>query len=227
MDETTKTKQGGTTSAGGEGSTSEQETPTLTESQAKVRETKARSDALAEVGRLRKAAEESHQIAQDVVRRLQEREEADFKRDEESAKDDPDKLSALRLRREASRKIAEADEKTKQAEAKEAEVQTQRQEILAFNAERLADKYNVSFEVLLKYGGGTKAAMEELAKSYGERTEPEGRTETSATRMTEAPDRGKTKGGTKGGRKPTLEEVRAATPEEFDAKVKSGEWAPF
>lgn len=177
------------TSTGAEGLTSEKETPTLTESQAKAREAKARSDALSDLGRLKKAAEDARKVAEAAINRLQEREEQDLKREEEAAQGDPEKLSAIRLRREANKAKAEAEEERRKLEVDRADIQTQRQEVLQHHADRLSEKYNVDASTLLKYGGDNKASLEELAKSYGERAG-----ESKKGRMTSPPDSGKTKG---------------------------------
>lgn len=219
MDETTKVQQGDTSEGQG-GNTPEQETPTFTKKQADALVVKARSDALAEVGRLKKAADDANRIAQDVLKRLQTREQEDMRREEEAAKDDPEKLSALQMRRQAQQEKIAVEEDRRRVEADRTEIQTQRQEILEHRAERLAEKYNADAALLLKYGGSSKESMEELAKSFGERTSTG---ESPKGRMTTSPDSGKTKGsGT--ARKPTLAEIKAATPAEFDKKIKSGEW---
>lgn len=182
------------------------ETPTLTESQVRVREAKARNDALAEVGRLRKAADDANKIAQDVVRRLQQREEADLAREEEAIKDDPEKLSALRLKRDAIRIKAEVEEIKRTTEVEKAEIQSGRQEILQHHADRLSERYNVNADILLKYGGNSKSSLEDLAKSYGEKVSDE-----SKIRVTSPPDSGKTKGG---GKELTVEDVKKMSPQE-------------
>ena len=223
MSETQPDPKGSQTSAGEEGNTSEQEDPTLTESQAKARENKARSDALAEVGRYRKAAEDATRITRDVTKRLQEREEAELKREEEAVKDDPAKLTALGMKREALKSKREAEELLQKAEEKEAEIQNKEKAILRHHADRLAERYSIDADTLLKFGGATEDSLADLAKKFGEKT-PTGE---SKDRETEAPDSGRTKGGAPSGRKPTLAEVQAATPEEFEAKTKSGEWKVF
>jgi len=224
MDETTKNQQGDATSEGEGGITSEEETPTFTQKQVEELIRKARSDERADVGRLRKAVEEANKIAESALKRLQEREEEDLKREEEAARDDPEKLTAVQLKREAIRLKAEAEAERRRVEAERTEILTQAEEVRHHRAERLSEKYNVDPSVLLKYGGTTKESMEDLAKSFGERSASSGETTaTQTTRMTEPPDSGKTKGsGT--GRKPTLEEVQAATPAEFQQKIESGEW---
>lgn len=205
-DETTP-QQGDQTSAGDSGTTSE-EKPTLTITQARAMSAKDRSDALAELGRIKKAAEDNGRIAQDALRRLQEYEEGALRREEEAAKDDPDKLSAIRERRTSARRVAEAEAKERQVAARESEFQAQLQELLSIRAERLSEKYNASQDVLLKYGGGTKESMEELAKTFGERKTAPGETK---TRVTSPPDSGKNTGG---GKQLTKEDVAKMSPEE-------------
>ena len=216
VDETTKDQQGKSSDGKG-GSTSTEETPTLTTSQAKALTDKARSDALAEVGRLKKSADQSNKIAQDAIRRLREREEEDLRREEESAKNDPDKLSTFRLKQQAIKAKAEADEARREAEEAQADIQTQRQEILEHRAERLSERYSVESSLLLKYGGTTKESMEELAKSFGERTSTSGETETlTKGRMTSSPDSGKTTGS--GGL--TVKQAEKMSPEEVNKNYK-------
>lgn len=204
MDEPTENQKGDTTSTGDDGSTSK-ESPTLTESQAKAREAKARSDALAELGRIRKAADDANKAATAALKRLQEKEDADLAREEEMAKDDPSELSRIRRRRldvEREAKIAE----------RETKVKGQLERLLQINAKALSKQYNVSEETLVKYAGDDADSMEELAKSYGERAG-----ESRKTRMTESPDNGKTKGGGAG---LTREDVEKMSPEEQNKRMK-------
>jgi len=216
VDETTKGQQGNPSTGKGGSTSSEQETPTLTTTQAKALADKARSDALAEVGRLQKAAEQSNKIAQDAIRRLREREEEDLRREEEAAKDDPERLSTFRSKQTAMRAKAEAEEERRKLEEEKADIQTQRQEVIEHRAERLAEKYNVDSSLLLKYGGTTKDSMEELAKSFGERTAESGDTKTQTFgRMTSPPDSGKTAGS--GGL--TAQQVKRMSPQEVNDNI--------
>lgn len=217
QDETTKTQQDVNTSDEQGGITPE-ETPTLTASQAKAMVDKARSDERAEVGRLKKAADEAYKIAQDVTRRLQERDEADLNREEEEAKDDPGKLTAIRIKRQAQREAAEAKVEKQRIEAERAEIQTERQEVQQIRAERLSDNFNVDVATLLEYGGGTKESMEKLAKSYGERKASSG-----DIRIKEPPDSGKTKGGAS----LTRADIAKMPPEERTARSKEIAAIPF
>jgi len=210
MDEITEIQQGEETSVVDDETTSGEEVPTFTREQVDAEKAKARSDALTEVGRLRKAAEDNARIAKSVTERLQKREEEDMRREEEAAEGDPIKLSSIQLRRQAIKAQADADERIRRAEEKEAELQTQSREILTFNADVLAGKYNVSSDTLLKFGGETKGSMEELAKSYGERNT------VVSNRMKGAPDSGKTKGSGKG---LTVDDIKNMSPQErFDRR---------
>lgn len=218
------------TSAGDKGSTSEQETQTFTKEAVdaiKDDADKRVSDALAEAGRATKAAELAAKTARDSEERLRRNEEERWNEQEAAAQDNTEELGRIRKRRQDAQRASNLEGRERKAEQKEADNQTQTQSIRTFDAERLAEKYNVTSESLLEYGGETKATMEKLAKSYGERTSSEGESETEANRMKKPPDTGKTKGTAGQGKKPSLEEVQAATPAEYDAKVKSGEWEPF
>uniref|UniRef100_A0A6M3KLH4 Capsid protein n=1 Tax=viral metagenome TaxID=1070528 RepID=A0A6M3KLH4_9ZZZZ len=217
VDETTKDQQGNTSDGKGGSTSSEQETPTLTIAQAKALADKARSDALAEVGRLQKAAEQANNIAQGAIRRLREREEEDLRREEEAARGDPERLSTFRSKQAALRAKAEAEEERRKLEEDKSDIQTQRQEVIEHRADRLSEKYNVEPSLLLKYGGTTKESMEELAKSFGERTTPAGdTTEQHYGRMTGPPDSGKTKGS--GGL--TVQQAGKMSPEEVNKNYK-------
>ena len=210
MDEITAMQQGEKTSVVDDETTSKEEVPTFTREQVDAEKAKARSDALTEVGRLRKAAEDAARIAKSVTERLQKREEEDMRREEEAAEGDQSKLTSIQLRRQAIKAQADADERIRRAEEKEAELQTRPREILTFNADMLAGKYDVSSDTLLKFGGETKGSMEELAKSYGERNN------VVSNRMKEAPDSGKTKGSGKG---LTVDDIKNMSPQErFDRR---------
>lgn len=219
-----KETQDTTTSEGTEDTP--QETQTFTEEQVEKMVSKARSDALSEVGRIKKSADDSYKIAQDALKRLQAREEADLQRELEQVRDDPEKLSAVRIKQEAIKQRAEAEAKMREVEREKAEIQTQRSEVLGIYAERLAEKYNVSSDTIVKFGGGSKDNMQELAKSFGERVamkvaQPDGAG--TQSRMTSPPDSGRTKGAVTG-KRPSLEEVQSASPQEYMAKINSGEW---
>ena len=216
VDETTEVKQDEQTSAD-EGGTTPEETLTLTESQAQAREAKARSDALAELGRIKKAADDANKAAADAVRRLQEREDAEMAKAEEAAKDDPDALSRIRRERQTKEREAKLAER-------ETKIQTQYARVIQTTAKALEGQYNVSAETLLKFAPQDADAMEELAKSYGERKE-EGEPETKPTkRMTQEPDSGKTKGGGAG---LTIADVAKMSPTERHERAKEIAAIPF
>lgn len=205
MGETKETLQG-ISSVEDKGSTSEQETPTFTKSQVD----KIRSDERTEAGRLRKQLEGSVRNSEALLKRLNEKDEEDLRREEVAADGDPGKLSELQRKRQIARREAEAEQKLKDAEAKEADAQTKYQKILSRHAVSLSEKYNVDSNVLLKYAGADEEAMEELAKSFGERTG-------ESTETLSRPDRSKTRGEAKG---LTAADVQKMTPAELIANYK-------
>jgi len=200
------------TSEGKEGTTS-QEIQTFTKKQVEDAVAKARSDALTEVGRLRKAYEDTKQYADSAMSRIKQIEEESYRSQEEQAKDDPDELSRIRRRRQDAERQVKLEER-------ETKVKTQLDRLLQVTAKELSKQYSVSDDILLKYAGEDADSMEVLAKSFGERTIP-GK---SVTRMTEQPDDGKTKGNTKG---LTKEDVSKMSPEEQHRRMKEIAAIPF
>ena len=192
----TKTLKGAVaeqTPEGGDGQTPE-ETPTLTQKQADTLVAKALHNNQTDYRRLETEFNRSQSVAQAAINRLKVMEEKELRAEEEAVRDDPDRLSALRLKREAAQLRQEAEDERQKVEADKAEVQTQRQEILTSHAERLAEKFNVKPEHLLKYGGTSKASMEDLAQTYGERNP--GEEKPPAPKVVTYS--GKTKGGSAG-----------------------------
>lgn len=167
------------------------ETETLTREQAEEEKRKVRSDALAEVGRLKASSEsaiKSARAAQERIdRMLKEQDESEL----ETAKEQPDKLTVIRerqARRGAEAKLAKAEqelegEKAKTAEAQEAVVKSTKER----NAREIATRLNVDAKTLIKFTDGSAEAMEELAKSLPQKGETK----------TLTPDSGKTIGGGK------------------------------
>lgn len=168
------------------------EDQTFTQEQVDAQIAKAKSDATADYKRLEAEVKRSQSVAEGAIKRLKDIEDAQLRADEEAAKDDPEKLSAIQLRRSALKERAEVAEERLKVETDRAELLTERQAIRQHRADRLSEKYNVTTETLLKYGGDSAEGMEELAKSYGERTDESGKPKKG--RMTEPPDKGKTKG---------------------------------
>ena len=174
------------------------ETPTLTKKEAEALVAKATHNTLTDYKRLETEFNRSQSVAQAAISRLKVMEDQQLRAEEESVKDDPERLSALRLKREAVRLKQEAEEEMQKVETGRAEVKTQYQEILTSHAERLSEKYNVKPEYLLKYGGTSKGSMEELAQTYGERTaELPGETKTNQPKKVVTYS-GQTKGGSAG-----------------------------
>ncbi len=175
-------------SSGGDKGTSEQ-TQTFTLEQVTERERNAKSDALAETGRLRVANEAAIKVAQKaqerIDRMIRDQDDAEL----EAHKDEPERISAIRERQQrriVESKLADTEselevERTKTKEAQEVGVKHTKEQ----NAREVASRLNVNVQTLLKFTDGSKGAMEDLAKSLpkvGEKTPL-------------IPDSGKTTGG--------------------------------
>ena len=199
-----------TTPTGEEGQTPEQTETLITKEEHEAAVAKAKNDTLTDYKRLETEFNRSQSVAQAAISRLKEIEEENYRRQEEAARDDPDELSRIRRRRE------DADRATKLAE-RETKVQTQLTKILQTTAKAFEGQYNVSAETLLKYAGDDAEAMEELAKSYGER-KPSGE-KVTPKRVTEPPDVGKTKGGGKGLTKADVEKMSPQERHERSAEI--------
>ncbi len=172
MDETKET-QDVTTSKDTKGTSEQPET--FTKEHVAEAERKGKSDALAEVGRLKKSTEAAIAIAQKATARLdkmiQDQDDAELKAHE----GDPEKLSAIgerQKRRMAEGKLADAEselseEKAKTAEAQEAGAQHTKER----NAREVATRLGVDAKTLIKFTDGSTEAMEELAKSLPKKGE--------------------------------------------------------
>ena len=184
----TDNQQGSEKSSEGQQGTSEQ-TQTFTEEQVLERERNARSDALAEAGRLRVANEAAIKVAQKaqerVDRMIRDQDDAEL----EAHKDEPERISAIRERQQrriVESKLADTEselevERVKTKEAQEVGVKHTKEQ----NAREVASRLNVNVQTLLKFTDGSKGAMEELAKSLPKVVVKEPLT----------PDSGKTTGG--------------------------------
>ncbi len=199
--------------------TSEKEPITFTQKELEEATRKARSDVLAEAGRYKAESERALKAAQAAQKRLDDMQRVQDEADLETHRDEPEKLSAIKERiarrkaesdlEEAMQKLNEKDEKLKELEGKEAESTKER------NAREIAARLGIDANRLAKlarFTDGTTEAIEDIAKDLPKLQEKKPLTT----------DSGKTKGGA--GKKPTLEEVQAASPAEFDKKVQSGEW---
>ena len=224
--ETDKNQQGANTSGGQGGSTSK-ETETLTKEQAEAMVSKARSDALAEVGRYKKAAETAVESMKQIEERLSRAEQERFEAELEAVKDEPDKLRDIQRRqRDAKDRLqSESDKRKWDAEKATYDERIKRAEAIERRdlAREVAQELGVDFKLLEKYGTD-RDSMVELAKGLPKTGSGQGGQEGQGNRQTEQPEGGKTKGTTGQGRKPSLEELRASNPFETDKKVKSGEW---
>jgi len=148
--------------------TSKKEPETFTKEQYDEGQRKAKSDALADIGRYKKSADDSIRAAQAaeerINRMLKEQEDAEL----DANRDDADKLGTIRERQ--ARRKAESeldkmrqeleDEKAKTVEAQEADAKHTKEQ----NAREVASRLEVDAKVLLKHTDGSKEAMEDLAK---------------------------------------------------------------
>ncbi len=173
LDEPKETQDDKTSEQAEETSKGEPETFTREEYNESVR--KAQSDALAEVGRYRKAAEDAIKATkatdERIVRMLKEQDESEL----EAVGDNTEKLSAIRekqTRRQVEsklvtieRELEEEKAKTTEAQAMEAEHTKER------NAREVASRLNVDAQTLIKFTDGSAEAMEELAKSLPKKGE--------------------------------------------------------
>ena len=144
---------------------------TITEEESKQRETKVRSDALADINRYKAEAEKAIKAAnaasERVDRMLREQEEAAL----EAKKDDPEAIKRIRAEQkmrqleselESERQgKAELEERQKQTDAEKAEASRIRQ------ATEIATRLNVDSGKLIKlakFTDGTAEAIEDIAK---------------------------------------------------------------
>ncbi len=202
--------------------TSGENEETFTKGQLEEAGRKGKSDALAEVGRLKKATENAIKAAQTAEDRvdqmIKDQEDTELK----AANGDTEKLSAIKerqLRRVVESNLAkmksELNVKTDELEAANVEKAENAKER---NARDSASRLGVDAKMLAKlakFTDGSIEAIEELAKSLPTKEE----------KKVLKVDSGKTIGGGSG-KKPSLEEIKAATPAEYDKKVTSGEWVP-
>ena len=219
LDETKETQDESSEDAKG---TSDENEETFTKEQLEEAGRKGKSDALAEAGRMKKTTENAIKAAQAAETRIdqmiKDQEDAELK----SAAGDEEKLSAIKerqLRRVAESNLAkmtsDLNEKTEElatANVEKAENAKER------NARDAATRLGVDGKLLVKlakFTDGTIEAIEEIAKSLPTKEE----------KKVLKVDSGKTIGGGSG-KKPSLEELKAATPAEYDKKVASGEWVP-
>ncbi len=151
--------------------TSEVKPDTFTEEQVVVRENKVRSDALADVGRLRKSSESAIKSAQAAEERI-----SRMLKDQDDAellvhKDEPEKLSAIRerqTRRDAESKLATAEQELEEEKAKTVEAQAVgAKHTKERNAREVASRLNVDAKILAELAiptDGSVGAIEEKAK---------------------------------------------------------------
>ena len=172
--------------------TSKTEPETFTREQVEESARKSKSDALAEIGRYKKSADnaiKSVRAAEERIDRMLKQQEDD---ELEAAKEEPDRLSAIKERQtrrrvesELAKTKSELDgEKAKTTEAQEAEAKSTKER----NAREIATRRVVDAKTLIKFTDGSIEAMEELARSLPKKGE--------ATTL--KPDSGRTTGGSGG-----------------------------
>ena len=174
--------------------TSEKEPESFTAEQVGERERKARSDALADIGRYKKSAEDAIKAVkaaeERINRMLKEQEDSELA----AARDEPDKLTLIRERQarrmaesdlaKVRQELSEKDERVKLLDEQEAKSTKER------NTREIATRLNVDANRLAKLAkltDGSLEAIEEIAKELPKKGE------TAPLR----PDSGKTIGGGK------------------------------
>ena len=174
--------------------TSEKEPESFTKEEKEEAERKARSDALSEVGRLKKAADAAQKAAKAANERIEQmvkdQEDAELK----AAAGDEERTSAVKerqLRRQAESKLAETE---RERDEKDEELKTANEEKVEATKERkareIASRLGVSEKLLVKLAKSTDGsieAIEEIAKELPKKGE------TPALKV----DSGKTIGGGK------------------------------
>ena len=144
---------------------------TFTLEQVQERERKVKSDALSEVGKLRKAADDALKAAQKASEHL-----ARMQRDQEeaelaAAKDEPSQVVVIRARQQLRQKeneLAQMRESLEGANSKLTELTTKEQEVAKGRvAEEIADRLKVdaaTLKRLAKYTDGSEEAIEAIAQ---------------------------------------------------------------
>lgn len=176
MDETEKR---GDTSQSGDSSSETKGTPIEPETFNKTTQEKAINDALSAAGRTAKELTDKTQKAETLlteakkIRETAVGEQSRWQKEKdekelESAKDNPDALTAITARQKLQTKESELSKKEQELSDKETKIQPQLDELATSKKERnaleIALKHNVPFETLLKFTDGSLEAMEDLAK---------------------------------------------------------------
>lgn len=143
---------------------------TYTEEQVKERETKVRSDALADLGRIKQESERSNRIAQDALARLEAKEKAQQDAEIEAAQDDPAELRRIKAEQEAARlksELAQRDAELNSSKEKLSTYEKTLAEQTKVNtAHEVAKRLGVDSEKLsrlVKFTDGSVSAIEEIA----------------------------------------------------------------
>jgi len=214
MDETKQGQQGDITSAQQDGSTSG-ETELLPKSTVEAMVSKARSDALSELGRYKKAADEAVRQVQAVEERLSRLQEERFEAELEAVKEDPDRLREIRQRQRETKERMSAETERRRWESEKAAYDERIKKAEAIErrelAREVATEFKVDYKTLERFGTD-KETMGELAKSLPKSGDAQGGQVNLGNRVTEPPESGKTKGISTG--KLTVEAVQKMSPEE-------------
>ena len=152
---------------------------------------------------------------------ISQQEKEDDNRAIESFKDDPEALKEYRGRKTVREDRAKLSQEKADFERTKVNYEDDLKELRAFKSEKdaheVAERLSVDVQPILKYLTKVQDAspedIEEFAGTLTKRTD-------SKTPL--KLDSSKTIGGK--GKKPTLEELQAASPAEYDAKKKSGDW---
>jgi len=186
-------------------------TSTYTEEWVKEQVRKARSDALADKGRLETALAN----AQKIVERMRQKEEADLAAELEAHRDDPEYIKSARAIQRATKAETELANKEAELAEKEARLQTyetERSEITKNQTAReIAERLGIDADKLIKLSkrtDGSAEAIEEIAQELPK----------SNSRGTGKPDSNSSRGGGSGVL--TKEEVGKMSPEERNKRRK-------
>ena len=214
---------GTTTDAGVIPGTEKAGTPKDTYSKEEVAKlvTEARTSALADVGRLRAEATKALTAATQAQERLNAMEQARIDEELETHRDEPAEIK--RIRAEQAKKRSDAElanirEELREKNEKLAQLETEKTESSKQQiAREIAARLNVDPEKLIKFAKLTDGS----AEAIGEIAQDMPKVTPRRPGLTSDSNRGS---GGSGAKTPTLEELKASSPEETEKKVKSGEW---
>lgn len=148
------------------------EPETFSKEQMEAERSKARSDALAELGRYKKSAEQAIESASKAQQRLEQYIRDQEEQELESAKDEPEKTKTLRANQELRRKNAELAKAQQEKKDLEDELTTikgqQAESTKERKAREIATQYGVDASRVIdlaKFTDGSPEAIEAIASS--------------------------------------------------------------